>query len=462
MGIQVVSSERLTKEYGLEMLYRVGQAMESTLDLDKLLYVILTCVTAGGALGFSRAMILLVNHKQNTLEGKMGVGPSNAEEAHRIWSVMDKLNKSWEELVVEYEERWKEDSPFNKLVKKIVVPLEGESSGVCGLAIKEKKVIKVTDAPDESEVPNVLRNALKSEELIMVPLIAQDKSIGLVIADNAFSNRPLEDDKVQFLILFSGQAGLAIENAKHYRTIKEQMEELERAEGILSRCQDELFRFEELAMMGRMAAYIAHEMRNPLVTMGGFALSILENYQNSEIVKRNARIISEEIERLEGVLENMLSLSRPLSLKKLPKDINQMLERVCGFIEERARASNISLEKIFSPLPLIMVDPRQMKQAFLNIINNAADYMPQGGKLTLVTQKKEDFIKVKIKDTGKGIPEELKSKVFQPFFTTKSQGIGLGLAITQRVVKAHHGGISVESGPGKGTTFIISLPFKEF
>jgi len=462
MGIQIVSSEGLTQDYGLEMLYRVGRAMQSTLDLDKLLYVILTCVTAGGALGFSRAMILLINHKQNTLEGQMGVGPSNAEEACRIWSVMAELNKSWEELASEYEERWREDSSFNKLVEKIVLPLEGENSGACSSAIKEKKVIKVTDAPDEKGVPQALNNVLKSDEFVMVPLIAQDKSIGLVVADNAFSNRPIEDDKVQLLILFSGQAGLAIENAKHYRTIKEQMEELKRTGGILSRTQDQLSRFEELAMMGRMAAYIAHEIRSPLVTMGGFALSTLENYQNSQVVKRNARIISEEIERLEEVLENMLSLSRPLLLKKLPEDINRMLEKVCGFIEERARASNISLEKVFSTLPLIMVDPRQMRQAFLNIINNAADHMPQGGKLTLVTQKEEDFIKVKIKDTGKGIPEELKSKIFQPFFTTKSQGTGLGLAITQRIVKAHHGSISVESVPGKGTTFIISLPFKEF
>jgi hypothetical protein len=461
MGIQIVSSEGLAKDYGLEMLNRVGQAMQSTLDLDRLLYVILTCVTAGGALGFSRAMILLINHKQNTLEGKMGVGPSDAKEAYGTWSVMAKLNKSWEELVSEYEERWREDSSFNKLVKEIVLPLEGESSGVCGLAMREKKVIKVTHAPDESGIPEVLRNTLRSEELIMVPLVAQDNFIGLVIADNAFNDRPIEDDKVELLLLFSGQAGLAIENAKRYRTIKEQMEELKRAEGILSRCQDQLSRFEELAMMGRMAAYIAHEIRSPLVTMGGFALSILENYQNSEIVKRNARIISEEIERLEEVLENMLSLSRPLSLKKLPKDINQMLEKTCGFVEERVRANNISLEKIFSSLPLIMVDPRQMKQAFLNIINNGIDHMPQGGKLTLVTQKEEDFIKVKIMDTGKGIPEELKSRIFQPFFTTKSKGIGLGLAITQRIVKTHHGSISVESSLGKGTTFVISLPSKE-
>ncbi len=462
MGIQVVSSERLTKNYGLEMLYRVGQAMQSTLDLDKLLYVILTCVTAGGAWGFSRAMILLVNHKQNTLEGKMGVGPSNSEEAYRIWSVMARLNKSWEELVAEYEERWGEDSSFNKLVKKIVVSLEEEDLGVCSLALKEKKVFKVTDAFNEKGIPQTLKSVLKSNEFVMVPLIAKGESIGLVIADNAFSSRPIEDNKVQFLILFSEQAGLAIENAKHYRTIKEQMEELKKTEGILSRAQDQLSRFEELAMMGKMAAYIAHEIRSPLVTMGGFAFSILENYQNSEIVKRNARIISEEIERLEGVLENMLNLSRPLLLEKLPKDINQILEKVCGFIEEKARASNISLEKIFSPLPLIMVDPRQMRQAFLNVINNAADHMPQGGKITLVTQKEGDFIKVTIKDTGRGIPEDIKSKIFQPFFTTKSQGAGLGLAITQRIAKAHHGSICVESGLGKGTTFIVSLPFKEF
>jgi PAS domain S-box-containing protein len=223
--------------------------------------------------------------------------------------------------------------------------------------------------------------------------------------------------------------------------------------------QSQLREVEQMTGIGHMAANVAHEIRNPLIAVGGFARQLHEALDADDSRREYTSIILEEVTRLEQILREQLTLERHLQPVLAPVEINQILKDVRKLLSHGMLSSRIRLiGNLADGLPVTMGDANQLKQAFLNIISNAIQSMPDGGSIEIGTEQLGQTIVVTVSDDGPGIPAEVMSKLFVPFFTTRKAGSGLGMPVTRRIVENHGGSISVESEKGRGTTVSITIP----
>ncbi len=231
----------------------------------------------------------------------------------------------------------------------------------------------------------------------------------------------------------------------------------------IKRLQTELVQSEKLALVGKMSSAVAHELRNPLVPIGGFANLIYKRLDETSPLKKYAGIIVGEIDRLEKLLHNILYFTKDTKPDLKPFNLNSIINELLFFYKNTFEEHNIDLNiKLSADLPVIMLDHSLMKQALINIIINSIQAMETGGVLSVesFTRKEKDSIHavIVVNDTGAGIPEDIMRNIFDPFYTTKIHGLGLGLSLTRRIIESHKGEIEVESAEGIGSTFTISLP----
>ncbi|HHT9154068.1 MAG TPA: sensor histidine kinase, partial [Candidatus Hypogeohydataceae bacterium YC40] len=436
------------------LLRELGQALQQTLNIEKLLNLILTCVTAGQALAFNRAFLFLVNKEKGTVYGKAAVGPSSGEEAAMIWQDVSRAYPTLEELLKEVLERKPLDLPLSVRTKLMVYPLNREEEIVVR-CVKEMRTQVVKDAAADHRVTREFREFLGSKEFVCVPLALKGRAVGAIAADNLYSKERITEEHINILNIFAGQAALAIENAETCGDLEEKIEQLRKT-------QERLLRSERLVAIGEMSTYIAHEIRNPLVTIGGFARSIEKARPKEEEVATAARIIVEEVSRLEKILANIRDFSKPQEPRKVRVHINTLLEDICYLMEGYLKEKGVNLVKNFSiDLSPIFLDPAQIKQVFLNIIKNALESMEGGGTLTIKTTQEEQYVRTDISDTGHGMSREIMEKICSPFFTTKPYGTGVGLAISQKIIDDHDGKLLFCSAEGRGSTFSVLLPITE-
>jgi signal transduction histidine kinase len=234
-----------------------------------------------------------------------------------------------------------------------------------------------------------------------------------------------------------------------------------RMERELQKTREALLQSEKLAAMGRLTSQIAHELNNPIYGIMN-TLELLKTEIPPESKRRRILELSlSEVQRLSEMLRNMLSFSKPEEEKRRPVNINELLEGILMFMEKQMREANVQVETRFDgEIPEIKASTNQMRQVFLNMFKNAKEAMPRGGTLTVRTTKTDSTVLIHIQDTGVGIPEEIRNKIFEAFFTTKQKvkGVGLGLSVCYGIIKDHGGDIMVKSEEGKGATFTISLP----
>jgi len=229
----------------------------------------------------------------------------------------------------------------------------------------------------------------------------------------------------------------------------------------LQKIQQALLQSEKLAAMGRLTSQIAHELNNPIYGIMN-TLELLKTEIPPESKRRRIlELALSETQRLSEMLRNMLSFSKPEEEKRKPIKMNELVEGILLVMEKQMREANIKVETSFDDgIPEVMASTNQMRQVMLNIIKNAKEAMPKGGTLTVRTSREDNKVLIHIQDTGMGIPEEIRDKIYEAFFTTKSKvkGVGLGLSVCYGIIKDHGGEIKVESEEEKGTTFTISLP----
>lgn len=225
------------------------------------------------------------------------------------------------------------------------------------------------------------------------------------------------------------------------------------------RLEKKVLESERLATVGLVASYISHEIKNPLTVISGFANQILRSIGEEGKNREKLNIIIKEVNRLEGFLSDVRDFTKLSQPTKSMAGINTVLEEVITFFAQEFEAHHVTVEKCIDPdMPETLFDPRQLKQVFINIVKNSVEAMPEGGKLSIATQLKDECIEIRISDTGKGIaPEDLKD-IFSPFVTTKPTGTGLGLAISRKIINDHEGEVSIQSKLGEGTVCTIVLP----
>jgi signal transduction histidine kinase len=257
----------------------------------------------------------------------------------------------------------------------------------------------------------------------------------------------------------------------------------------LRESQERLVLSEKLASLGTMAAGMAHEIKNPLVSLRTFTQLLTQKWEDKDFREKFSSIIPLEIERINRIAESLLKFGKPMKPELTKVDVNALLEEVLMLFESETKKYNIRLTKKLAELPEITGDAGQLQQAFVNIVKNALESMhDKGGELIVKTdvgdvvklgkmqregrkrgeemvwgeeevmEKPIPVIFIEVSDTGEGIPEENLKSLFDPFFTTKMSGTGMGLPITLRIIEEHKGSVKVRSQMGKGTTFIITLP----
>jgi two-component system sensor histidine kinase HydH len=228
--------------------------------------------------------------------------------------------------------------------------------------------------------------------------------------------------------------------------------------------QEKVRRSERLSSLGRLAAGVAHEIRNPLSSIRGFAQYFMRRFQSQEEEQGYASVMVKEVDRLNRVITELLDFARPKDPRRELHSLENIMDHSLKLLEPELARRKVGIEREFEPnLPPVLTDHDQISQAFLNLLLNSIESMDGGGKIRIRLKKGRvrPSVEVSITDTGRGIALEDLGKVFEPFFSTKSRGTGLGLAIVHQIVESHRGDIEVESREGMGTTFRIILPTSE-
>jgi PAS domain S-box-containing protein len=226
-----------------------------------------------------------------------------------------------------------------------------------------------------------------------------------------------------------------------------------------------LRRAENLAALTTLTAGVAHEIKNPLgsisihIQLIQKALSNGADGKNAETIQNYLDIVNEEVERLNGIIVDFLFAVRPMDVNLVAQNLNDLVHELFEFIHYELEEQKIELElNLDDQMPELQLDVKYMKQALLNIVKNSISAMPEGGTLRVETVARDDQVELSISDSGVGIPEENMTKIFEPYFTTKDFGSGLGLTLVYKIIKEHQGEINLESREGEGTTFTITLP----
>ncbi len=245
------------------------------------------------------------------------------------------------------------------------------------------------------------------------------------------------------------------------------LEDVDRAHEELEESREHLMQSEKLAMVGKLAASVAHSIRNPLTSVKMRLFSLERSLNLAPTQREDFEVISEEIGHIDTIVANFLEFSRPPKLRMQPMSLSDVVDTTLQLLKHRLDSYGVRIEvDRKGRLPLAMLDPDQMKEVLVNLILNACEAMGEGGQIRIVEESgmmgDQGFVVlVRIKDNGPGIPEEIKDKIFEPFFSTKEEGSGLGLAIARRILQDHKGWIHVHSKAGQGTTFVVGLPCEE-
>jgi two-component system sensor histidine kinase HydH len=281
-----------------------------------------------------------------------------------------------------------------------------------------------------------------------------------------------------FLLIILSGSGLAIGLSMRWsklleKEVDERTKELRRSESELRiekekteealrqlvETQNLLIRQERLAAVGQAATWVSHEIKTPLAVIGGFADQLLRSSHQAEKDRKKLEIIVGEVKRLETLLREISDFVKPTQLNIQMSQVNQVIKETLNMMSPALKERNITPSlSLRSDISLIPFDPEKIKQVLINLIRNAVEAISKEGRLDIETDQNRDFVKISIADTGKGIPAEAVSEIFNPFFTTKKEGTGLGLAICYKIVKDHKGEITVSSELGKGSIFVIHLP----
>lgn len=457
----------------LSTLWELNKALLTTVHFERIVQMTLTSITIGNGLGFNRAMLFLIDEKGKTLKGVMAVGPGSAEEAGRIWSELSQKKEPLSDQVIHLEPTPESDSLLSSIGKGMEIPLDLNQC-ILSRTVHEGKSYNITlprreggRVPERCErgcqlssdpgcyVSRRLSHDPGVHSFATVPLWGKGKVIGVLLVDNLYNQNPITEEDLHFLSMFSNQAGLAIENALLYRKLEEIHQQLKEAQ-TLSVQREKIVALEELA------AAVAHEIKNPLVSIGGFTRRLNRAIPEEAPEKRYATTILKEVNRLERFLDDILAYTHRESIQFEPLPIQGVLEDSLSMIVEGFSQEGIRLVKEFvEPLPKVIGNPHQLKQAFFNLIDNACQAMGRKGILsvraypTLVDGS--SHVRVEIEDTGNGIDPEKLHHIFNPFYSTKPSSLGLGLPIVHKIITSHRGQIELENRPGKGARFIVTL-----
>lgn len=418
IGNAQLYEDSLAKIRRLTALYEIGRKLSSTLDLDELLKNALELLRTQW--GYALCAILFVDQERNELYIRQVIGRDLDEVRHLRFRI--------------------------------------GIDGIVGWVAETGEFLYV---PDVSKDPRYIEEFLDVKSEAAFPLKIRDQVIGVLDVE---SKEPMgfDEEDLKALAAFSSQVSVFIENAQLFSDLKQTLHELKQA-------QDQVIQAEKLRAMGEMASGVAHDFNNVLAAILGniqLLLHSFEHYGPEEIRERLKTIEKASKDGAETVRRIQDFTGKRRDREFIPLSLNDLVHEVAAITEPRwkdqaqKKGIHIELIKNLGNISSILGNPSELREVLTNIIFNAIDAMPEGGRITLSTQPhSEDWVELRIEDTGIGMTEEVKKRIFDPFFTTKGvTSSGLGMSVSYGIIKRHGGEILVESEPGRGTTFVLHLP----
>ncbi len=455
MDLLVLENDKKLQE--LSLLYRVSNAMHATTRINRLIQLNLTALVSGESHLFERAMLFLVNHRSGVMQGMLGI---TSEENHGALQPLDNQENSlytrWE--ISDEDMERQQNSELNRMVKGTRLPLD-KTRNIFSRAVIEKKLIVVDGTAKERPERDDLIIKFNLSSFASVPIIAKGDAVALLILDNPVSGKSITSEDIHFLQLFANQASMAIENSMLYNRIEDANREF-------TEIRQRLLQGERLAALGETAASIAHELKTPLISIGGLARRLLRKQEPDSTEWKYAETITRETERLEKMLNEILFFTRKATICYTQCTLEDIIEESLAVVSGVLDENRIQVKKRISRKAIeITGDFQQIKQVCINLFLNAGQAMEQGGSLSISTApavlEGREAVSIKVRDTGCGIAPAILLDIFNPFFTTKDGGTGLGLAISHRIVTNHGGKLLVESRAGIGTEFRVILPVRQ-
>jgi signal transduction histidine kinase len=367
-------------------------------------------------------------------------------EASTVYELEDRSN----ELVVRLARGEKKES-VGRITLKV-----GE--GIAGTVVKTGKPMVIQDVNQEKKFTDKIDRltGFHTKSAICVPLVLRNRPIGALQVINKKSGEPFNRSDLEILFAIAQHVSIAMENANLYRRLEESFAVTTQE---LRITQEKLIRTERLASMSNLVQGVAHEIRNPITTIGGFARRIKKELGDKRKIEQYVDIILDETARLEHIVERVHDFTGTQSYSPALTRIEPLVEEVLNSATPLANELGVKIVKELTPdLPQIRLDSSQIILTLANIVENALEAMPQGGSLNLKVLREDRSMVITIKDTGCGVPKDQLSAIYDPFVTTKSKGVGLGLTLVHQVISNHHGDIKITSEVQKGTVVTIQLP----
>ena len=345
--------------------------------------------------------------------------------------------------------------------------------GIAGWVVEHRQTVRVNNVAEDPrwyrDFDNIVGYSTRS--LLAAPLVYRDIITGVIEVTNKVQGEFTEED-ANLLEAVSAISSAALENARLFASTLARADELQLLYDERARIQAHMIQTEKVAALGRLAASIAHEINNPLQAIQGCLTLFTEEMNGSQRHDKLSRylgIVESEIDRVAVIVSRMRDFSRPLREETSPTYIISALESVLDLSAKQLQHNNISVERIWpDEFPVIEANPGALRQVFLNLVLNAIDAMPNGGRLRVLVgldqmsrgRPPQPAIRIEFGDSGRGMSQQTLAHLFEPFFTTKENGTGLGLYISHEIITSHHGEIAVSSEIGIGTTFVILLPLE--
>lgn len=443
-----------------ELTMKMNSAYLSMTELDELLQAILVGITAEEGLQFNRAFLALFDDQEEALVGRLAIGPGRKEEGGRIWHDIRARNLQFHDLIADIKAHsFSDDSEVNHIVQALYVKAS-DTDHILIHAARERKSINVINGQSEVPVAPELLGLLQEESFVIVPLYSPSRSLGVIIADHFVNETPITEPLILDLESFASQASLAIEHCHLYMAMDNKIHELEAVTQELEQNKDLLVEAERYSAVGHMAAQLAHNIRNPITSIGGTARLLARKTDDPDWLKF-LNMMTNEVAKIETTLEDIFNFVETVQPEKEPVPLSSLLDKSLMLYYPAMHKQHIEHELLMPVHELVLnLDRKLMHQAFVHLIRNSVEAMPNGGKLTITVEEPEGEVLVIIADTGTGIADA--NLATEPFFTTKIFGTGMGLTLVKRIIKDHGGDLFIQRrDSSRGTRVIVHLPTTE-
>jgi signal transduction histidine kinase len=456
--LQSLSSFLSSKSREIKFLHELSTVLQTSMELDEVLSVAMTAITSGKGFGMNRAFLLLADRDRDCLVGHSGVGPRNYEEAWRIWDEVDRSNFSLKQLSRQFYKTkiFSERAKFQDVLEQLQVSLH-EEGHVFNRALKERRPILFDTAAGNPDFGGTIAGILGVERFLIMPLISRNKSIGILLADNFVTNKPISPRDMESLQTFAFPVAFAIERASLYEKLQIEVEKQTRMNRKLQEQQELIVRMEKMAVVGRITSSIAHSIRNPLAIIGGYARSLLKS-DSMEQKKEYLDYILNESKHLEEVLGEVLNYSDSVHPVIDCWDLNQLAMTVVAEMRPRLAEQDICIDLQLEPdLPQAWLDYKQISYCLKTIISHVAQVQPAIGRIEVETSQGDGKMLLCVSDRGMSLTEEMKIALMNPFMETETLGQGAGLPLCRMILERHGSSFTIEDRLEGGTRYCIIL-----